>query len=218
MKNSAVHAKEVKTFFNRLKRSGPKPTTYDSSDYLQQFVFTVLSEGNSLSKAKTATTRLMNHMIDYNDLRVSTPEELTGVIEDDLADVMERTTTLVRILNAIYERENSVTLDAARIGTKKDTIAYLESLERMTPYVLAGIMLWSFDEHAIPVDEQMLAVLKRENLVDAEADVYSAQAFLKRQIKPGDAKLFTALLKRNVAQRTPRSPDLPSTRKAKSKV
>ena len=59
MKNSTVHAKEVKTFFNRLKRSGPKPTTYDSSDYLQQFVFTVLSEGNSLSKAKSATTRLM---------------------------------------------------------------------------------------------------------------------------------------------------------------
>ncbi len=204
MKNSAAYAKEVKRFFNRQKRSGPKPSTYDFDDPLKHLVFAVLSEGNSPTRAKTAVTRLLANTINYNDLRVSTPNELAEIIEADLPDALVRTTLLVQILGSIYEVENVVTLDNIKSGSKKETRAYLQGLAGMTPYILASTMLWGFGEHQIPIDEQMLAVLKKEELVDPDTDVEEAQAFLRRQISASDAKMFTALLKRHAAQKAPK--------------
>ena len=207
MKNSAAYAKEVKRFFNRLRRSGPKPTTYESDEPLNHLIFAVLSENNSPTRARQALARLLANTIDYNDLRVSTPSELATLIESDLPDAIDRTTVLVQILGAIYERENAVTLDRFKAKSKRDTRAYLQQLPGMTIYVLAGTMLWGFGEHLIPIDAQTLAVLKKEQLADPDADVGIAQAFLRRQISAGDAKLFTALLKRHVTQKAARRSD-----------
>ena len=217
MKNSATYAKELKRFFNRLKRSGPKPTTYESDEPLNHLLFAILSENNSPAKARQALTRLLASVIDYNDLRVSTPSELAAMVELDLPNAIDRTTVLVQILGAIYGRENAVTLDRFKTKSKRDTRAYLQQLEGMTAYVLAGTMLWGFGEHLIPVDAQTLEVLKKEQLTDPDADVGTAQSFLRRHISSGDARLFTALLKRHTAQRAARRSDGPSDRSSGTK-
>ena len=218
MKNSAVYAAEVKKFFNRLKRSGPKPTVYEYDDPLKQLIYAVLSEDNSPTRARTAMTRLLANTIDYNDLRVSTATELASIIESDILNAVERTGVLIEVLGSIYSRENSVALNKTETKNRRDARAYLEGLSGMTPYVLSGTMLWAFDEHAIPLDEQMLAVLKKEDLVDPDATMAEAQGFLRRHISAGDAKLFTALLKRHTAQKAPRTPastvELKSRKKA----
>jgi endonuclease III len=151
-------------------------------------------------------TRLLANTIDYNDLRVSTPTELASIIESDIFNAVEKTGVLIEVLGSIYARENSVALDKSKTRNRKDARAYLEGLSGMTPYVLSGTMLWAFDEHAIPLDEQMLAVLKKEGLVDPDATMAEAQGFLRRHISAGDAKLFTALLKRHTAQKAPKTP------------
>ncbi len=206
MKNSAVYAAEVKRFFNRLKRSGPRPVLHEYDDPVKQLIYAVLSEDNSPTRAKTAMTRLLANTIDYNDLRVSTPTELANIIESDILNAVERTGVLIEVLGSIYSRENSVALNKSKTKNRRDARAYLEGLSGMTPYVLSGTMLWAFDEHAIPLDEQMLAVLKKEGLVDPDATRAEAQGFLRRHIPAGDAKLFTALLKRHTAQKAPRTP------------
>ena len=125
---------------------------------------------------------------------------------------------LIEVLGSIYSRENGVVLNKTKTKNRRDARAYLEGLSGMTPYVLSGTMLWAFDEHAIPLDEQMLAVLKKEDLVDPDATMAEAQGFLRRHISAGDAKLFTALLKRHTAQKAPRTPastvELKSRKKA----
>ena len=206
MKNSAVYAAEVKKFFNRLKRSGPKPTVHEYDDPMKQLIYAVLSEDNSPTRARTAMTRLLANTIDYNDLRVSTATELASIIESDIFNAVERTGVLIEVLGSVYSRENSVVLNKTKTKNRRDARAYLEGLSGMTPYVLSGTMLWAFDEHAIPLDEQMLAVLKKEDLVDPDATMAEAQGFLRRHISAGDAKLFTALLKRHTAQKAPRTP------------
>ncbi len=206
MKNSVVYAAEVKKFFNRLKRSGPKPVLHEYDDPVKQLIYAVLSEDNSPTRARTAMTRLLANTIDYNDLRVSTPTELASIIESDILNAAERTGVLIEVLGSIYSRENSVTLDKSKTKNRRDARAYLEGLSGMTPYVLSGTMLWAFDEHVIPLDEQMLAVLKQEGLVDPDATMAEAQGFLRRHISAGDAKLFTALLKRHTAQKASRTP------------
>ena len=218
MKNSALYAAEVKKFFNRLKRSGPRPVLHEYDDPLKQLIYAVLSEDNSPTRARTAMTRLLANTIDYNDLRVSTPSELANIIESDILNAVERTGVLIELLGSIYSRENSVALNKSRTKNRRDARAYLEGLSGMTPYVLSGTMLWAFDEHAIPLDEQMLAVLKKEGLVDPDATMAEAQGFLRRHISAGDAKLFTALLKRHTAQKLPRAPASASELKSRKKA
>ncbi|MCH8963342.1 MAG: hypothetical protein IIB58_00155 [Planctomycetes bacterium] len=218
MKNSAVYAVEVKKFFNRLKRSGPKPTLHEYDDPLKQLIYAVLSEDNSPTRAKTAMTRLLANTIDYNDLRVSTSTELASIIESDIFNAVERTSVLIEVLGSIYARENSVALNKSKTKNRRDARAYLEGLSGMTPYVLSGTMLWAFDEHAIPLDEQTLTVLKKEGLVDPDATMAEAQGFLRRHISAGDAKLFTALLKRHAAQKAPRTPASAGEPKARKRT
>ena len=205
MRDSAAYAKQVKRYFNRLKRSGSKPALHEFDDPLKQLMFAVLSEDISLSKAKAAVSRLVSGTIDYNDLRVSTPNELAGMISSDIPQALPRATSLAKILGAIYERENSVTLDALKAGNRKDARAYLGNLAGMTPYALASAMLWIFGDHVIPVDEQMLETLKKEEVIDAETRLEEAQSFLKRHVGAGEARMFTVLVKRHTAQRTART-------------
>ena len=218
MKNSAVYAAEVKKFFNRLNRNGPKPVLHEYDDPLKQLIYAVLSEDNSPTRAKTAMTRLLANTIDYNDLRVSTSTELASIIESDIFNAVERTSVLIEILGAIYSRENCVALNKSKTRNRRDARAYLEGLSGMTPYVLSGTMLWAFDEHAIPIDEQTLTVLKKEGLVDPDATMAEAQGFLRRHISAGDAKLFSALLKRHAAQKAPRTPASAGEPKARKRT
>ncbi len=206
MKNSAVYAAEVKKFFNRLKRNGPNPVLHEYDDPLKQLIYAVLSEDNSPTRAKAAMTRLLANTVDYNDLRVSTPTELASIIDSDILNAAERAGVLIEVLGSIYSRENSVGLNKTKTKNRRDARAYLEGLSGMTPYVLSGTMLWAFDEHTIPLDEQMFVLLKKEGLVDPDATMTEAQGFLRRHIPAGDAKLFTALLKRHPAQKAPRTP------------
>lgn len=217
MRDSATYAKHLKRYFTRLKRSGPKPALHEFDDPLKQLMFAVLSEDISPSKAKAAVSRLVSGTIDYNDLRISTPTELARMISSDIPQALSRTTSLAKILGAIYERENSVTLDTVKAGNRKDARAYLGNLAGMTPYVLASTMLWAFGDHVIPIDEQMLETLKKEEVIDPETRPEEAQAFLKRHVGAGDARMFTALVKRHAAQRTARTTSSSDTRKTQTK-
>lgn len=213
MRDSAVYAKQVQKYYNRLKRSGPKPALHEFDDPLKQLMFAVLSEDISPSKAKAAVSRLVSGTIDYNDLRVSTPNELAGMISSDIPHALSRATSLAQVLGAIYERENSVTLDPLKAGSRRDARAYLGNLAGMTPYALASTMLWAFGDHVIPVDEQILETLKKEEVVAPETTAEEAQTFLKRHVAASEARMFTALVKRHAAQRTSRSPSSSNTRK-----
>lgn len=217
MRDSAAYAKQVRRYFNRLKRSGPKPALHEFDDPLKQLMFAVLSEDTSPSKAKAAVSRLVSGTIDYNDLRVSTPTELARMISADIPDALSRATSLTTVLGAIYERENSVTLDALKTGSRRDARAYLGNLAGMTPYALASAMLWIFGDHVIPIDEQMLETLKKEEVIDPETQLEEAQAFLKRHVGAGEARIFTALVKRHAAQRTARTTSSSSTPKTQTK-
>jgi endonuclease III len=201
MKHGAAQAAKIRKLFRELKNVEPKPTWPESDDPLEQLMLAVLSEGTHPAKARSALNRLLAQAVDLNELRVSTPQELALNIEGLLPNPLERTTALVQVLQSLYERENGVTLERLKGKGKRETRAYLETLEGITPYVVACTMLWGLGDHAIAVDEALLAQLKKEELVDATADAAAVQQFLERHIPSNEAKLFTLVMKRYAAQR-----------------
>lgn len=206
MKNAST-GKEVKQFLGRLKRAGNRVAWPESDDPLEHLMTAVLAEGGNPAKARSALTRLLAQVVDLNELRVSTPRELAAIIEKEMPNSLKRCTRLVRVLNAIYEKQNVVTLEGLKARGKREARAYLDGLDGMTPYVAAATMLYGLGELAVPVDSGMLAVLKGEHIVDEAADTAAAQAFLERHLTVQDAKAFTVLLQRQASLKRPRAAD-----------
>ncbi len=204
MSNGPTHGMLIKKLHRKLLHAGPRPNDLQADSILEYLMLAVLSENTSISRAKSALRRLLENTIDLNDLRVSTPEELVRLIEPDIPDAASRAAVLIQILNSIYDSRNNVTLEGLK-KDKKSLRAYLDSLEGMTPYVAAFTLLWGFGLHAVPVDEVMLTVFKKESLIDPAMDVGAAQCYLERYISAHEARNFTLVMKRYAVAKSSRS-------------
>jgi endonuclease III len=189
MKNGTLYAKKLKPALSRIRGSAPQ-TPLEYADAIEQLIVAVLSQEAGLSSAHRAMRQLREDMVDYNELRVSTPAEVVASIDKHISDAEKPAEALIRVLNAIYRNEFAVTLDRLAGKGVRETKAYLDELDGMTPYVSASVLLWSLGGHAIPVNDRALDQLRREELVDPAADTAEVQAFLERHISAADAKDF----------------------------
>lgn len=197
MKDATAYAKKLQALLNKLKGSADDVARYD--DPLDQLVYSFLLWETTARQADSAYTRLVKRVVDHNDLRVSDPAEIVAFIGNRYGRVDERAVRIRDSLHAIYLREHVMSLDQLKAMPKRDARAYLDELEGMVPFVSASIVLLSLGGHAIPVDEQMVRALKREQVVDEQADLPDVQGFLEHNIKASaGVKAFVRL--RNLSE------------------
>jgi endonuclease III len=189
VKNATQCAKKLTALLKKL----PEPPTVepvepveDDADPMRTLVMSFLMVDATTEKAETAYRRLDDHVVDYNDLRVTMPHELVGYMGTRYPRALERAQRLRTVLRNIYLREHSVTLARLADAGKREVKKYLESLEGIVPYVSSRVMLLSFDTHAIPVDEQLRQQLVAAGAADEAADVGEVSNWLSRQVKAGE--------------------------------
>lgn len=195
MKNAAERARNLKALLKRGAKRAP-PELPDEDDPLSVLIVSFLLWESSTPAALRAYRRFKRSFVDYNDLRVSLPHEITEWLGMRDALALERSQRLRATLNDLFRRENAVTLDKLYEGRKREVREYLEGLEGMTPYVSARIALLAFDAHAIPVDEQLRMVLIANDAADDAADVVETSQWLARHIKASDARRVHFFLQR----------------------
>jgi len=192
VKNATEHAKKLRGLLRRTR------TQYDEkqpTDPVSHLIYAFCLWETTRRQAHQAYNRLMKQVVDANDLRVSDTGEIVNWLTDRYSRAQERVMRLREVLHAIYVREHGVTLDHLFDKSKRDARAYLESLPGMVPFVAASVMLNALDGHAIPVDEQLVARLKRDDVADPDASLEEVQAFLEHQIKAADALKANAQLR-----------------------
>lgn len=200
MKNGTLYARKLKAAYAKFRGlSGERAAEH--SDPLEQLILAVLSQEASLAKAHKALKQLQQDMVDYNELRVSTPAEISESIGRIIPRSVQQAKVLVRLLNAIYQREYAVSLNVLTGKGIREVKAYLDSLDGMTPYVAASIVLWSLGGHAIPVSDPVLEFLRKHELVDPGASAAEVQSFLERNISAADARSFCLDLDAYVASK-----------------
>jgi len=178
-----------------LKRLG---TTYNPEepaprDPVLQLVVAFLQWEATRKQAEEALGRIMEHMVDVNDLRVSFEAEILDLLGDDYPLAEERIARMREALNAIYVREYDIQRGSIAEKGKKDQRAYLDSLPGVPPYVAAQVMLLSFGGHAMPVDEKLIERLADEEVLDAEDEPQHAENVLLRLVR-AEESLQTHLL------------------------
>lgn len=198
--NAAANAKKLTALLKKLGTVSP-PEMPGVNDPVGVLVISTLMWESTTEKAITAYNRLMEQVVDFNDLRVCMPEEIVSVIGARYPKAQERSERLRAMLRNIYLREHAVSMDRLADGGKREAKKYVESLEGIVPYVASRVLLVSFDSHNIPVDEQLRAAMIEADICDESIDVNELANWLSSQIKAGEGVNVHYALQQWVDQR-----------------
>ncbi len=183
MKNESSYVRKFTSLFKKLAAPAePLPPR----DPVTQMVLGFLQWEATHKQAEAAHKRLMQVMVDNNDLRVSHAHQIIELIGVNYPRVEERVARMKDALQELYVREHGINPVSIADKNKKDVRTYYDSLPGMTQYVASQVMLLCYGAHNIPCDEKLASRLKAESAIDSDASPQQIEHFLERQIKAGD--------------------------------
>jgi endonuclease III len=154
---------------------------------LYEFLRSFMIWESSLTLAEARMARLLNGVVDCNEIRIFLPQELSEILGTDDPFSMERAMRMGSALNDLYEREHDVTVERLGEMNKREARSYLLSLEGVPPFVASRMLLLGLGGHAFPVDQRLVKLLAGEGVLSKNDTVESATNRLERVIRSGDA-------------------------------
>ena len=197
MKDSSEYAARLKRLCNRLQRDAAKSFESERYDVLSELLLGCLTVQMTENKGRTSLGKLRSNFVDYNELRVTRPAEVIEILGKGYGQAREAVDQMILLLRSLYDEQDHLDLEHLKSMGKREAKVFLEQLEGMTPYVLARVMLRGLEGHAIPVHDQMLEMLRGEEVVEESADEATVQGFLERQISAKKALKVYGLLRRH---------------------
>jgi len=196
MKNATKYADELKALCKRLVKQNPTGAPVGPQDPLQMLVRGAMLYEVSDSRADEAMKLIDREFVGLNELRVATDLEIQELLGARYPAIEKRVAMITQSLNAIFEREHTLSLDRLKTISRRDARQFLRELPEIHPFVEAYVMLFSFDGHAFPVDEDILAYLKSHDAIEPNATIEEAQKFVEHHLKAEECRdLYLALRK-----------------------
>lgn len=189
MKSATKHAEELRSLFKRLLKE-TKPTPKEAQEPLKALVRGAMSYDVPDDRADDAMKAINKEFVDLNELRVATDLEIQELLGTRYPQIEKRVAMITLSLNAIFEREHTLNLNRLTEISKRDARQFLRELPEMHPFVEAYVMLYAFDGHTIPLDEQMLEYLRGEEIVEPQTSLEEAQKFVEHHIKAEECHDF----------------------------
>jgi endonuclease III len=195
LKNATKHAEELRPLLKRLLKDH-KPEPIQKLDPLKALVRGAMSYNVPDSRADEAMARIEREFVDLNELRVATDLEIAELLGPRYPDIENRVEMITRVLNAIFEKEHTLNLERVAGLGKRDMRQFLRDLPDLHPFVEAYVMLFSFDGHGVPVDDQMLEYLRNEEVLEEKTELIDAHRFLEHHLKPDECYEFYVVVRR----------------------
>jgi endonuclease III len=197
MKNATKHADELRSLQKRLlKQFQPEPR--QPQDPLKALVRGAMSYDVPDAKAEEAMRLIDKEFVDLNELRVATDLEIQELLGTRYPGIERRVAMITQSLNNIFEREHTLSLDRLKTISRRDARQFLRELPEIHPFVEAYVMLFSFDGHAVPLDDATLAYLREHGVIEDGATLDDGQRFVEHQVKAEECyDLYVVLRKAN---------------------
>ncbi|MDR1385839.1 MAG: hypothetical protein LBJ67_18600 [Planctomycetaceae bacterium] len=157
----------------------PKPVERKLLDCL---MFAACLENASFEAAEAAFSVLEHHYIDWNELRVSTPQEIADTLPM-LPAPLEAGERIKKTLQWVFETTYMFDLEDYHKKTIGQTIEYLDSIPSCTPFMANYLVQAGLGGHLIPFDEAAMRILRRLDLTrvqEGKEDVPSAERFITK--------------------------------------
>jgi endonuclease III len=154
--------------FNALKKKFPLAVTAppEPRPLLEELIYAICREGATPAEADAGYARLRKAFIDWNEVRVSTVQEV-GEILRPLSGPGTRARRIIGLLQEVFEA--TYAFDLGEIAKKglKDTARKLRYYkEGVNDYSVAWVVQRTLGGHAIPLDESTIRVLTRLGAVE----------------------------------------------------
>jgi endonuclease III len=198
MKNATKHAEELKSLLKRLVKDH-KPEPRQAQDPLKALVRAAMSFDVPDARADEAMRHIEREFVDLNELRVATDLEIQELLGTRYPAIERRVAMITQSLNDIFEREHTLSLDRLKTVSKRDARQFLRELPDIHPFVEAYVVLFAFDGHAFPMDEETLDYLREQGIVEDGATLDEAQRFVEHQLKAEECHDLYAALRRVVS-------------------
>lgn len=154
---------------NALKKKFPLPEAEAAAEprpLLEELIYAICREDSTPAEADTAYARLRKAFIDWNEVRVSTVQEIGDALRP-LSEPGTRGKRIVGLLQEVFEAMYSFDLSELAKKGLKDTARKLRFYkEGVTDYAVAWVIQRSLGGHAIPLDGATLRVLRRLGVIE----------------------------------------------------
>jgi hypothetical protein len=171
------------------------PETPDAfDDLVHELVYSMLLWECSSAQARAAHKRIRDAVVDYNELRVCVPDEISALLGERYPLAAERAVRLRSSLNDIFRREHGVRLAHLAEHGKREARAYLEGIDGLPPFVAARLIVVRLGGHAMPTDERLRDLLADKGILPPQTAVHDAAGWLEHRVKAGDAREAHLLL------------------------
>lgn len=180
--------RSLKPFLKSLRQSFDLPETPGiPADPIDEFLWSFLLWESTSAKAELALKRILAGAVNNNELRVSLPGEIVGMLGERYPLAEERAVRLRAALDSIFRREHAVSLVHLTLMGKREAKQWLDAIEAVPPFVSARVVLFALGGHAIPLDQRTLDRLIAEELFEPGVALEEATSQLARHIKAADA-------------------------------
>lgn len=186
---SGKHADNLKGFVKRTIKEAGAPE-WVALDAKRAMVRGILSAETTEARVDEAMAVIDKEFVDLNELRVATELEMQSMLGVKFADIERKAVRIVTVLNAIFEKEGTLSFERLKTLGKKEARAFLRELPDMTAYVEAYVMLYGLESPAVPVDKELLGLLVEHDVLEEETSAEDAQKALEGSMKADEMHAF----------------------------
>jgi len=182
------------TKLHRTLKKHYKPVSVNADrPVLEHLVFACLLEDTHHNLAEEAYAALTEEYFDWNEIRVSSPRELTESMAR-LADPPAAASRLKRVLQHVFEASYSFDLESLRKKNLGPAADALKKIDGTTAFSVAYVVQSALGGHAIPLDVGTLEVMRILGLATDKEVEKSSIAGLERAISKNKGIEFGSLL------------------------
>ncbi|RUL86907.1 endonuclease III domain-containing protein [Tautonia sociabilis] len=149
---------------------------------LEAVLFGICHEGTTREQANQAMSRFRDTFFDWNELRVSSVEEIRDTLSG-LPDPEGKAQRIRKFLRQLFTRTYKFDLDHLGKKPLKESIKSLQEFEALrSDFVLATVVQQALGGHAMPVDEPIARVLTRLGFADEGTPAEAIRGSLERAV------------------------------------
>jgi endonuclease-3 len=161
---------------------------------LEAVIYAICHEGTTREQANQALSRFKDEFFDWNEVRVSTVEQIQGVLAG-LPEPEARAQRLRRFLRQLFEKTYGFTLDALLKKPLKEAVKALQEYEALhSDYVLSCVIRDALGGHAVPVDGPTRRAIERLGVAEPETETATIRGILERAVPKNRGAEFSDLI------------------------
>lgn len=204
MKNAQEYVKKIKQLNAKLKKDGGKASIEPVDDSTRALLMGILCNYSSEQRAAAAMRKLIESVVDMNELRVTAVADLVPVIGLDFPKARQAAGEITQVFNSIFNSLHHLDVSFLKTQSKKAVNSFLQGLDGLSAHAAAFFRNRYLNHSDVPLDENMVAYLQRSNCVPPGLSMEEMQKFVSDQFKDREAANFYALFKRFAATHAPR--------------